>query len=152
MNINLSIKEEFGRLVLSKIKEQIDLCKKGVEDLKDALVNDTKSSAGDKYETSRERISSDLNRLELQLIQYQKSYTFASKINMEPKDRVEVGSLVLTNDGVYLFFLPLGKVECENGPFYSLSITSPIGQLFKNKEVGAEVTFQGRQYKILDVI
>ncbi|QZT38352.1 GreA/GreB family elongation factor [Halosquirtibacter xylanolyticus] len=152
MKVDQSIKNQCLKLIEQKVREQIVSCRKQISDLKDSLIDDTKSSAGDKYESSRERVAKDLNRLELQCAQYLKNMTFISSLDSGIKDVTSLGSLVKTKQGVYFFSLPLGKITLGKDDFYALSITSPIGKAMLGTKVGDCVMFQGREITILDII
>ncbi|QZE14916.1 GreA/GreB family elongation factor [Halosquirtibacter laminarini] len=151
MKIHSDLKQLCTNVLLIRVEEQISVLKRQVEDMKESLVDDTKSSAGDKYETSRERISRDLNRLELQLSQHNKNLLFLNKLNGELKESVDLGAMVQTNQGIYFFSLALGKVEMESVIFYALSIQSPIGRALRGAKRGDSILFQGRKIEIKDV-
>ncbi len=121
----------------------------------DALVSDTKSSAGDKYETSREMIQQDLDRLQRQLSEAQKDCQILQSISSLPpqhEKRVRLGSLVKTDLGFYLLSVGIGKVVCEDQTVFVVSLQSPIGKLLLGKAIDEEFSFQQRSQIVLDIL
>ncbi len=115
----------------------------------EAIESDTKSSAGDKYETSREMIQQDLNRYQQQLIQAKKDAVVLQKIELEPKPEVSLGSLVVTDQANYFIAISLGKQQIDGRDYMIISASSPIGQLLIEQELGYTLQFNGRSQRIL---
>ena len=65
---DLTLKKNFVVYISNLIQNRITEIKSEIEDANDSKKNESKSSAGDKYETSREMIQQTLNNLEGQLI------------------------------------------------------------------------------------
>ncbi|MDC1106238.1 hypothetical protein OAT16_06000 [Prolixibacteraceae bacterium] len=152
MNIDHRTKEKCLALIEQKLEGQIESIHKQISDLKDSLINDTKSSAGDKYETGRERVAKDLGRLELQYEQYRKKLTLLTNLTVKSDDHVDFGSLVKTDHGIYFFSLALGKMPIDDTFFYALSVTSPIGQAMFGTKRGETILFQGRDITIIELL
>ncbi|MCL7986484.1 3-oxoacyl-ACP synthase [Sphingobacterium sp. lm-10] len=117
----------------------------------DSLISDTKSSAGDKYETSREMIQQDLDRLQRQLKEAQKDQQVLQSIPSLPptkENRARLGSLVKTETGLYFLSIGIGKVTCLDQIVFVVSLQSPIGQLLLGKGVGDSFTFQQKSHVI----
>lgn len=66
-------------------------------------------------------------------------------------ERVAFGSLVVTNAGTYFIAIGLGKLDVADQMCYAVSLASPIGQALKDQQAGAEVLFNGRKLKVLEV-
>ena len=145
------------QLIYSKIQQllddKIETLKEEIESTKEARNNDTKSSAGDKYETGREMMQIELDKNEAQLNKTVKLKSELSKINiLKEYNKVEFGSLVVTNQGTYFISIGIGKVDINNENYYSISLASPIGKLLLNKEIGNKIKFQNREFKILNIV
>ena len=65
--------------------------------------------------------------------------------------KVEFGSLVETNNGIYFISIAYGKIELDNKDYYSISLASPIGKLFHQKKEGDKLDFQGREFEIKNI-
>lgn len=130
---------------ISRLEHQIN-------DAQQAASDDTKSSAGDKFETSREMMKREIDKYNLQLTQADKQLRMLRQLKPgAQKTKVEPGSLVQTNEGWYYFSVPLGKLSLAAETFFALSLVAPIGQALKGQAVGANITFMGRQIEILGI-
>ena len=54
------------------VEERVSRLQSSIKDLEHDLGNETKSSAGDKYETSREMMNTEINKLQNQLQSFKK--------------------------------------------------------------------------------
>ncbi len=123
-----------------------------IDDARDAALGETKSSAGDKYETGREMMLAEAERLSTQLADVEKMRKgLYNAANASSSSSIGLGSLVKTNAGFYFLAIGLGKVEVEEHTVYVISPASPIGQLFMGKIAGEEITFAGKTQQILAV-
>ncbi len=114
---------------------------------------DTKSSAGDKYETSREMIQGEIDQNNRQLEEANKLFKVLEEIEHSRLDSLTiiVGSLVITNQGNFFIGLPLGMVQFENKSYALLSSTSPLGALIMGKKVGERFKFRDKEYIIIGI-
>lgn len=116
---------------------------------KSARDNETKSSAGDKYETGRELMQFEMDKQTGQLNQLKLLQGELAKINLKlPLQQAGFGSLIFTNQGNYLLSVSLGNVVLDNTSYYALSLVSPLGKMLLGKSVGDSFTFQGKEFVI----
>lgn len=118
----------------------------------DSLVNDTKSSMGDKYETSREMAQQELTRLQQQLKQVENDLTILQLLPAESTNIVALGSLVVTNQFNYLISISIGQVKFEDEVLMVISKESPIGKLLLGKSRGDKIVFNGNEIIIKDLL
>jgi len=122
---------------------------KTIKEIREAKNTDTKSSAGDKYETGREMMQAELNKYENQLALNQKLLSELSKIDSSIVNLViGFGSLIKTNQGIYFISVGLGAITIQNETIYVLSLASPVGKLLEGKKKGDTIFFQNREIKI----
>jgi hypothetical protein len=134
------------------VKERINTAESALADNRAGLEDDSKSSAGDKYETSREIVQQEVIRNELLLTEARTMEVVLSKININQKfSTIQNGSLAITNHGNFFFAIAIGKVEVNNKDYFVISIGSPLGQAFRDKEAGDKVVFNGKTYQIKEV-
>jgi len=146
-------KNELKGLVYHKILEELDrkieVISAAIAFAKDSRNNDTKSSAGDKYETGREMMQIEIEKNEVLLNQTAKQRKELARIDVsEEFNKVAFGSLVVTDKGTYFISIGIGKIQIDDQICYAISLASPIGALLKDKAVGDEVSFQGRTFVI----
>jgi len=114
--------------------------------------SETKSTAGDKYETARamamlekEKLSSQLNVLSKQL----QSLNSISLNNQH--NEIKNGSLINTNYGRFLVVTAIGKVIFNEQEIFVISPMAPLVQSLLSKKKGETVNFQNRRYSVIDV-
>lgn len=139
-----------------RCKEQLEQKVKEIEqaiaERREAIKNDTKSSMGDKYETSREMLQQDINMNMTRLSKLKEEEAVLNRIQPDVlTTRVTDGSLVYTTNGNFYIAISAGKLKIANELYYAISITSPIGRQLKGKQQGNEFSLNGRNYKILEV-
>ncbi|WP_343322338.1 hypothetical protein [Sphingobacterium multivorum] len=125
-----------------------------LETARDSSNDDTKSSAGDKYETSREMIQQDINRYQKQLAEANKD--LQQLVNIESiiddaTDVARVGSLVQTNVALYLIATSIGAVKIGDSNIFVISPASPIGQLLIGKKIGNSFVFNNVNQKVIAI-
>ena len=114
--------------------------------------SESKSSAGDKYETGREMIQIELGKYQDQLEKYIKLKKAISQIDAAKNhSTVGFGSLVRTNQGNYFVSVGLGMVVVRDEKYFAISLASPIGNALEGQKADSVVRFQDREIKILEV-
>jgi hypothetical protein len=142
-------KVEIHETILKLLTNSIVHATKDYELAKESRDSDTKSSAGDKFETGREMMQREMDKISASIDQSKNQLNFLSKINLNrPYSTVDLGCLIITDQGIYYISIGLGKVEINAEIIYAVSLDSPIGQLFKGKRVGDILEFRGKTLKI----
>ncbi len=137
---------------LELIQKQIDSIRSELASIEESRNNETKSSAGDKYETGRAMMQMAEEKSRMQLSK-------SNQLRLELQDidpnntheKISKGSLVITDNGKYFISIGLGKVKMENEVYYCISTASPIGIQMREKVAGDLVEFGGRRIKINQV-
>jgi transcription elongation GreA/GreB family factor len=122
------------------------------ESLKQDMANDTKSSAGDKYETSRERASQQLDQVLHKMNESKvllKALYVAHEVTI--KDKAAFGCLVQTNRGFFYIAIPLGKVVIDGQNIFCISQNSPIGQYIADCSTGDKFAVNNVEYEVLGI-
>ncbi len=142
-------KVEIHETILKLLTNSIVHATKDYELAKESRDLDTKSSAGDKFETGREMMQREMDKISASIDQSKNQLNFLSKINLNrPYSTVDLGCLIITDQGIYYISIGLGKVEINAEIIYAISLDSPIGQIFKGKRVGDILEFRGKTLKI----
>ena len=145
-------REELLKSCHTYVNERILRLEASVRDLEHDLGNETKSSAGDKYETSREMINAEISQLERQLKEFKKLKGILSLPQLQKASTaIQLGSIVITNAANYFVAIPVGEVNIDKEKFYAIGINSPMAQLLNGKQKGEVFTFREKEVKILDV-
>lgn len=147
-----SIKQNIKSEVLRQLDLKIKDISNAVKSLSESRDSDTKSSAGDKHETSRAKIQTEIDQLSKQLINAQRQKNNLSLIDTSHLHSIaDVGSLVETNKGYFFISTGWGRIQIQDENYFVISIESPIGRLLKNKKKGDSIQFRDTAYDILSV-
>lgn len=138
--------------LLGLLEERILETEQAIASTRESRDSESKSSAGDKYETGRAMAQIELDKLQQQLQHNLSLKTELLKI--DPKtvyDTIGFGTLVKTDKGNYFIAVALGKISIENETFYAISLASPIGQALKNGKSGDQLIFNESPIQILSI-
>ena len=124
-----------------------------IEEINKALYSETKSTAGDKYETGRATLQLEREKLGTQLAEQQKLQKVLSRIqNSITSKIVGLGSVVYTTQANYFISISAGELCLDGVVYYAISTQTPIGRLLLGKTVNSEVDFRGQIFTIKKVI
>ena len=112
---------------------------------------ETKSSAGDKYETARAMIQQEIDKYSMQLHDAEKQKALLSGLPVTEDSIIRNGSLILTNKGNFFISISLGQLTIDNKNYFAISSASPIGAILLNKRKGDTFQFRGNEYQIENV-
>ena len=129
------MKSELLEIINQKISEKIQKLEQLIAETR-ASNNDTKSSMGDKYETSREMLQQEINHLQIQLNEHLKSQQILKNINPNPHKIVTLGSLVETEKGMFFIAISLGELSFNQEKIFVISAESPLAKAMNGKKVG----------------
>jgi transcription elongation GreA/GreB family factor len=114
--------------------------------------SETKSSAGDKYETGRAMAQLEKERHGRRRSETLDTLYVLEGIGLvEPEKEVALGSLVQTTQGLYFISVGLGRIELDGISYNIVSAESPIGMELLGLEVGDEFVVRGREHSILSI-
>jgi transcription elongation GreA/GreB family factor len=109
----------------------------------------SKSSAGDKYETARAMGQLDRNMHARQYEQARQERQLLERIQeTEVLRRVALGALVHTTAGSFFVAVSVGPVTVEGTLVLAVSAASPIGKALLGKQAGESFPFQGKPHQI----
>ena len=148
---------EIKKQILTKLNETIDHkindIKSSMEQVKESRDSETKSSAGDKYETGRAMAQIELDKYQDQLDMAVKMKKALTQIEPKKKGvRIEFGSLVISNQGNYFISVGLGVIEVNGEKYFAISLASPIGQLCEGKSAGDTFVFRDKTFTITEIV
>lgn len=146
------IKSSLYQLCLNFIVTRLQTASTALTQAREACNDDTKSSAGDKYETSREMMQQDIDRNKRLLIDAEENQNVLISLKDAPfSDSARNGSLVYTNNGNFYLSISAGQLHLDKEIFFAISAVSPIGKLLLGKKKGDHFDFNGKKYQIKEV-
>lgn len=134
-----------------QLEARIDDLQRSVEAIGAARNNETKSSAGDKYETGRAMMQQEEDKVLTQLDRAQYQLKQLKQLPQSGGDKVRAGSLVRTQKGRYFLSVSLGKVILDGQVYYCISTQAPLAQQMLGKSKGDKIAFNGQEDEISDV-
>jgi len=135
------------------IRRKIELIAYAMDEIKGSMENETKSSLGDKHETSRARMQSELEKLSWQMDELKGQNEILQKVDLaRSTDKITNENLVVTNKGLFFLVIPLGKVELEEKTVYVISPVSPLGKKLIGLKNGDEVLMNEVSYRIDQIL
>ena len=151
--MNLTTLTSFA-VCLNFIEQRIQTAETALEQAREASNDDTKSSAGDKYETSREMMQQEIDRNKRLLMDAEDNLKVLKSIDITPNttETVRHGSLVDTSQGSFYISVSAGQLSLDGRSVFAVSPASPIGKALLDKKKGTKVEFNGREYLIDNVV
>lgn len=148
----MSLKKLAYEKLLLALHHKIEAIENDLLAIKESISNETKSTAGDKYETARAMLHIEQENVLKQLAnaQHQKHELTAVDIS-QVSTIVRHGSLVTTNYVVFFIATAMGKIEIEGTTIITLSKISPLGKILMGKKANDMVMFDSRRYEIKKV-
>ena len=139
-------------MLISQIKEKIKNLELLIRSTTDSRDTANKSSAGDKHETSRAKIQTEIDNYSRQLEWAINNLKIIEQIDSSKKyNIVAQGSLVTTDKGVFLIAIGIGKLEIRSNTYFIISLLSPIGSLMKGMSKNETFSFREINYYIKNI-
>nr|WP_293299567.1 3-oxoacyl-ACP synthase [Pedobacter sp. UBA4863] len=146
------LKSQLYQLCLAFIEQRVNTANEALQQAQEASSDDTKSSAGDKFETGREMAQQDINRNKQLLADaQQQKAVLLGLVDVVEAEKVRSGSLVITNNGNFYISISAGQLQLEGKTYFAISAASPIGKLLLGKVIGEQFSFNGKTYLIEQV-
>lgn len=145
-------KENFLTELEKSLSNKNQVLQSEIEQLRLDISSDSKSTAGDKHETSRAMAQLEMEKLGNQLLDYQKQIQWLRQLENVSSEIVRIGSLVQLSNGWYFVGLGIGKFQFENQSVFCLSVQSPLGAQLLQKKVGDEITLPTMKLQLEKII
>ena len=124
----IPFKQKIFTHCLQLVSQKAEEFKKAMDQLSEGIKNDSKSSAGDKHETSRAMAQIELEKIAKQWKETVEQKSVLEKLELASvSSKIIKGSLVKT-DTIYFFIsIPIGRITVENNSVIAISPQSPLG-------------------------
>lgn len=148
----MSIKKNLYNICQFYIESRIKNIEDAMEIATESANGETKSSAGDKHETSRAMAHLEQEKCSAQLQEALKLKNTLQQIDAEfIHSKVGLGALIFTDQLNYYISIAAGKIEWEGTFYYAISMASPIAQKMLNKNVEDTFSHNNIEFKILKI-
>ncbi|HTH82762.1 MAG TPA: hypothetical protein VL490_07490 [Mucilaginibacter sp.] len=149
----MTLKQQLHNQCLNYVESRMAAAQQAIDDAQKASTDDTKSSAGDKYETGREMMQQETDRNMAQLNEANKLKVALNKISTNAVTaKAEPGSVVLTDNGNFYIAVSAGVLNIGNERYFAISPSSPIGLKLLGQKEGEMFKLNDKTYQIKQVI
>ncbi|MBR9861199.1 hypothetical protein GYB22_10735 [bacterium] len=149
--MNLPVKSEVLKTLAESLEERKKEVLRQIKTVQESINSDEKSSAGDKYETSRAMGQIEIDQLRTQLSQINNQEAQLSTIYDVKHDTIRNGSLIQLKDKIIFISIAFGKFPVGEDSIIAISAASPIGQALLDHKKGETLTFNGKPIFIIEV-
>lgn len=142
-------KTDIRNYVKNMIAEKIDKLKNFIEFTIDAS-RDIKKTP--KYDSMREEMQEEIYQMQKQLGALNDLQRNMSKVLNNATEKVQVGSLVITNKARFYISVSLGEFFFEGDRFYAISPESPMAKKMMGMKSGDAFTLNNIHQEIIEVL
>lgn len=139
-------------VVEAKVKERLLDLQSALNDALADTADDSKSTAGDKHETSRAMAHLEQEKLGTQYAEAMKVQELLHRIDPSiAHTKIALGSLTETSIGWLYLSVGLGQIELDHEKVFCLTPAAPLGKVLLSKKAGDEIDWQGKKIQVLSV-
>jgi hypothetical protein len=152
MNELAELKPAVHAHCLALVRERIAQVEAGISDARTSAQSDTKSSAGDKHETSRAMAQLEIEKQQVSLGNLLAMQDVLQRLDpTRAHTRMGEGALVRTDSGLFYVAVGLGRVAVKGQDVQVISPQAPLVALLKSLDIGGSVVFNGRRHTMMEV-
>jgi len=134
---------------LGMLKERIAVSEQRMMEAKESLQSETKGSAGDKHETSKEMARQELEKIEINHAQLQRSFIQLERLDpRQTQTKVQVGALVQASSKLFYISASVGEVLVEGTKVFCVSNLAPLAKAMLNLEKNSSYSFNDDEGRI----
>ncbi|MBT1688423.1 GreA/GreB family elongation factor [Dawidia soli] len=142
-------KQKLYALCQDHVQRRIRDISQALEEVQQSAHEETKSTAGDKYETARAMAQNEMEKLNAQLQENKKLQQILEQIDPRRSTPViQLGSAVRTTQGNFYIAVSAGVLGQDKEAYFAVSPASPIGTRLMGQKAGDEFQFNQRTYRI----
>lgn len=145
-------KKDVHGICVKMLEARISVCRNAIDNAQQASNNEEKSSAGDKFETSRA-----MNHLEKEMYGKQLQSNLAEFAALQSRDpetlhtSVKAGAFIACKNFDIYIAAGLGKTKINDRIVYLISPEAPLNLLLKAKKEGDRFIFNQTQEEIIEI-
>jgi transcription elongation GreA/GreB family factor len=148
----ISFKQQVHEALLKVLADKVARLEDNMKDLRASAANETKSTAGDKYETALAMLQTEQRNISIQLSELQQQLSVVKSLDLSIQKNINTGSLVKCGEDYFFISTGAGKITVEGKSIYALSSLSPLGKKLYGLIAGNAIELNNKKYKIDEVI
>jgi hypothetical protein len=145
------LKKHVIEYILSVLRSNTDLLENELKSINDEKNSISKSSAGDKHETSRSLMQSEFDKINNNYQSQLNHLKVIESLDMSDKPKIGLGSLVETDSSILFIGIGLGIHQIGNKKVIIVSKASPIGKQLEGKKEGDYIFLSNNKEKIIRI-
>ena len=136
-------KLKLHRTVIQQLQDSLQGLQQHMQQLIEDAANDSKSSVGDKHETSRAQVHLEQEKLSQAISNIEQQLQVMERLSVETSDSVRSGSVVETSIGWFYIAVPNLIIDFEGNKLRCISSGSPLGKLLMQKQTSEREVMNG---------
>lgn len=149
----MNLRDSLYQLCLEFIDNRIKTIRQAMKETQDSADQETKSSAGDKYETGLSMMQLDMEKQAEQLAEAVRTRDSLEKIKLLDETSgangpVKPGNAIETSQGNFYIAISAGQLKVNGQTYFAVSPATPIGSKLIGLKTGDKFTFNGKDYAI----
>jgi len=149
----IELKQKLFDLCSAYVSKRIETANDAIKTAQASANEETKSSAGDKYETGRAMMQLEIEKNTVQLHEAMKLKQLLDQLQpTKQTTTVQPGSLVITDSTSYYIAISAGQLTYQNKTYFAIAPTSPIGILMQGLKPGDSFVFNKKKIVINEVV
>jgi transcription elongation GreA/GreB family factor len=150
----MKLSDNLYALCLEFIDNRIKTIRQAMQETQQSADEETKSSAGDKYETGLSMMQLDMEKQAEQLneaIRTRNSLEqvkVLEEISADANGTVKLGSAVETSSGNFYIAISAGQLKVNNQVYFAVSPATPIGSKLMGLKAGESFSFNGKIFTV----
>ncbi len=151
-NSELTTRHALLQACQTYVQQRIDTARQAMKAAQESANEESKSSAGDKYETGRAMAQIERDRHAQLLAEALKLQQELARINVDKAyETAQPGSLVGTDRGRFFISISAGKLTVGGTDYFAVSPASPIATALTGHKAGDVLSFNKQPYRVLSV-
>ena len=148
----IKFKKELKQYCIAVIEQRVANSRMAMQQAQDAANEEEKSSAGDKYETSRAMNHLEKDMHARQLEANRQELALANSIDCDKLYKtVSTGCVVICETVSFFIAAGLGRISIKGKEIFLLSPNAPVALLMFNKKSGDHINFNNKVFLIRDI-
>jgi hypothetical protein len=148
----IAFKNRLKAFCMQTIEQRIISARKIIDNAQDAANSEEKSSAGDKYETSRamNHLEKDMHSRQMQAHIIELNHCVAINTN-KLYQGATAGAMIVCREMAFFLAAGLGKQSIDGMTILFLSPVAPLAKTIMNKTAGERFLFNGKEMIVEEV-
>lgn len=155
--MTMKLSDTLYQLCLEFIDNRIKTIRNAIQETQASADEESKSSAGDKYETGLSMMQLDMEKQAEQLQEAIRTRNSLEHVKLLDEmngqsSSIRPGNAVETNNGNFYLAISAGQLKTNGQTYFAVSPATPIGGKLMGLKVGDSFSFNGKQYTINKIV